>query len=103
VSLQTTIMNATDIANWTQNLLGRQEWLNTVGFDSYPNSSLWSLFRSFTSPTDLIKIFLFGGFLETARRIFWAAWSSFLSYFYMTATLEVYEPSYRKESRIYQS
>src|ERR1700748_3530146 len=57
--------------------------------------SFWSLVTSFVSTSDLIKLFIYGGLLETARRFLWRAWNHFLSYFYLVAHLEQTEQSYR--------
>jgi hypothetical protein len=92
-------MNATAIANLTATFLEKQAWFGSMASGRRGlggGASLWSILGSFTSPTDLLKIFLLGGFLETLRRFFWRAIGYLVSYCYLTATVETNEPSYRE-------
>jgi hypothetical protein len=95
------------MTNWTAAFLSpKQSWFGTkitepnlvdgAGIASGGSFLLWTLFNSLTSPAEVFKIFLFGGFLETLRRLVWRIWGYILSYCYLEATLERNEPAYRR-------
>jgi hypothetical protein len=94
-------MNTSEIANWTARFIEKQAWFGAAGgrrLRGGTDSSLWTLLSSFTSAGDLTKILIIGGALASIRRIFWKAWNALISHFYLAATLEVNEPSYRKHA-----
>jgi hypothetical protein len=96
-------MNVSEIANWTTSFFEKQAWLGAASgrqFRGGTGISLWSILNSFTSPRDLIMILIIGGALATIRRLLWKAWDALISYFYLVATLEVNEPSYRKHDLV---
>jgi hypothetical protein len=92
-------MNTSEIANWTARFIEKQTWLGAAGgrrLRGGTDFSLWTSLSSFTSPGDLFKILIIGGALASIRRFFWKAWNALMSHFYLVATLEVNEPSYRE-------
>lgn len=61
-----------------------------------PLRSLWALVVSFPALWDWVRLFLFGGLLESARRLLWSLYNYVAAQFVFTVTFDQNDATYRK-------